>query len=139
MWTLKDKELKQKLSTWFTDEEIDSECCQQMYTIESVITLRKGLSPAAGSVVFDVFKNEFELTYNPNGWNPYLKSLLLMKGNGLYRTSTETYLSEIFMQLMALKVVTNGGKTHLLITPKQWLSELYRNLTQEIKNETELV
>lgn len=71
MWTLKDKELKQKLSTWFTDEEIDSECCQQMYTIESVITLRKGLSPAAGSVVFDVFKNEFELTYNPNGWNPY--------------------------------------------------------------------
>ena len=71
MWTLKDKELKQKLSTWFTDEEIDSECCQQMHTIESVITLRKGLSPAAGSVVFDVFKNEFELTYNHNGWNPY--------------------------------------------------------------------
>jgi hypothetical protein len=42
-----------------------------MHTIESVITLRKGLSPAAGSVVFDIFKNEFELTYNPNGWNPY--------------------------------------------------------------------
>lgn len=71
MWTLKDIKLKQKLNTWFTDEEIDSECCQQMCTIESVITLRKGLSPAAGSVVFDIFKNEFELTYNPNGWNPY--------------------------------------------------------------------
>lgn len=71
MWTLKDIKLKQKLNVWFTDEEIDSECCQQMYTIESVITLRKGLSPAAGSVVFDIFKNEFELTYNPNGWNPY--------------------------------------------------------------------
>lgn len=71
MWTLKDIKLKQKLNTWFTDEEIDSECCQQMCTIESVITLRKGLSPAAGSIVFDIFKNEFELTYNPNGWNPY--------------------------------------------------------------------
>lgn len=71
MWTLKDIKLKQKLNVWFTDEEIDSECCQQMCTIESVITLRKGLSPAAGSVVFDIFKNEFELTYNPNGWNPY--------------------------------------------------------------------
>lgn len=71
MWTLKDIKLKQKLNVWFTDEEIDSECCQQMCTIESVITLRKGLSPAAGSVVFDIFKNEFELTYDPFGWNPY--------------------------------------------------------------------
>lgn len=71
MWTLKDVKLKQKLNVWFTDEEIDSEYCQQMHTLESVITLRKDLSPAAGSVVFDIFKNEFELTYNPNGWNPY--------------------------------------------------------------------
>ena len=71
MWTLKDIKLKQKLNTWFTDEEIDSECCQQMHTITPGVTLRKNLSPVTGSVAFDISKNEFKLVYTPNGWNPF--------------------------------------------------------------------
>lgn len=71
MWQIKNEELKKTVGAFFTDEEIDEQCCQQMPTLALEISLRKNLSRVAGSVAFDISRNEFKLIYNPNGWNPY--------------------------------------------------------------------
>lgn len=71
MWTLKDIKLKQKLNVWFTDEEIDKACRQFMTDICPDVYISKKLSPACGEIEVYISKNEFNLSYDPFGWNPY--------------------------------------------------------------------
>lgn len=74
MWKIKYPEIKQKTNQFFTDKEIDIACAKQMHDGTDQILLSKGLAKKSNStsiIEITIPKNEFEIVYNPNGWNPY--------------------------------------------------------------------
>lgn len=74
MWKIKYPEIKQKTNQFFTDKEIDNECVKQMHDGTDHILLRKGLAKKSNStsnIEITIPKNEFEIVFNPNGWNPF--------------------------------------------------------------------
>ena len=74
MWKIKYPEIKKKTNQFFTDKEIDHECVRQMHDGTDTILLRKGLAKKSNStsnIEITIPKNEFEIVYNPNGWNPF--------------------------------------------------------------------
>ncbi len=91
MWTLKDKELKQKLSTWFTDEEIDKTCGCQMNDACMNIRFRNEIPSSRGVVEVYIPKEEFELTYDPNRWNPYPQVTPPSEGDWLVQDKNGNY------------------------------------------------
>lgn len=74
MWKIKYPEIKQKTNQFFTDKEIDNACAKQMHDGTDQILLSKGLAKKSNStsnIEITIPKNEFEIVYNPNDWNPF--------------------------------------------------------------------
>lgn len=71
MWQIKNEILKEKVAVWFNDEEIDSACRGQMNNESLGIVLTRSIDYVDGNIRIFILKDKFELTYDPNGWNPY--------------------------------------------------------------------
>lgn len=70
MWKIKDEELRKAVSCFFTDEKIDEFYRQQSKDGSGYVRFHKWFS-GSEDVTFELRLDRFELTYNPNGWNPY--------------------------------------------------------------------
>lgn len=70
MWKIKDEELRKAVSCFFTDEKIDEFYRQQSKDGSGYVRFHKWFS-GSEDVTFELRLDRFELTYDPNGWNPY--------------------------------------------------------------------
>lgn len=81
MWKIKDKDLREKLSSLVTDDEINRECIKQMNDEYEAVYI-PGLS-SRGFALSIKKSNLVEVPdYDPNEWNPYPD--VTPPENGLY-------------------------------------------------------
>lgn len=99
MWKIKDPELKAKINQFFTDEEIDNACKEQVTDPSYNISLSHQPSPSGKKKLIVLIDKDcfgFVPEYNPGAWNPYPK--IQPPRSGLYFV----YLDDAWEQRLIL-------------------------------------
>lgn len=96
MWKIKDEDLRKKLSSFLTDDEINRECIKQMGDNSGSIYFLHSSSPKFSLLIN---KSNFVevLEYNPNDWNLYPNVTPPYTGRFLVTVMLNEHTTSVFL------------------------------------------